>query len=468
MEQLLSEFDGLSLGDARLDRRALKIITKLQEKASESFPAIFENDSELEGFYRFVENPYVRRGPLLDPHIAASIRRAERSGDVIVAHDTTEYVFTGRREGLSESDSWRSTSFFGHTSLAFKANNLEPLGVVRLKTWTRSDEPSKTQLRKAGLPQGFLQYLPSEQDRWFESIRETAELFEQPNSLIHVCDSEGDDYRLLDKINAESFRCVIRAFEDRRIADTEQKIFEFVAQKPILAERVVMLSERSERSPTKKRNQKRKARVAKLEIRSAEIKLCRPKTLSEPIPKTVDVNVVHVFEKNPPADEPPTEWLLYTSEPIASTEQVLSVVDIYRARWGIEEYFKALKTGCSYETRQLESYKTLDTCLALFTPIAWLMLLLRWASRTTPDAPAKDILRRVTLDVLRLETGKAIKTAQEALLAVAKLGGHIKNNGAPGWLVLWRGCRKLALLERGYLHAKTSLSEKARKRCDQS
>lgn len=41
-------------------------------------------------------------------------------------------------------------------------------------------------------------------------------------------------------------------------------------------------------------------------------------------------------------------------------------------------------------------------------------------------------------------------TAREALLAVAALGGHIKNNGDPGWLVLGRGLFDLLLLEMGW------------------
>ena len=36
-----------------------------------------------------------------------------------------------------------------------------------------------------------------------------------------------------------------------------------------------------------------------------------------------------------------------TTEPIDTVEQVLRIVDWYRARWVIEEFFKALKTGCA-------------------------------------------------------------------------------------------------------------------------
>jgi IS4 transposase len=49
--------------------------------------------------------------------------------------------------------------------------------------------------------------------------------------------------------------------------------------------------------------------------------------------------------------------MLYTSEPIDTAEQLLTIVDQYRSRWVIEEFFKALKTGCAFEKRQLESYR---------------------------------------------------------------------------------------------------------------
>jgi len=42
-------------------------------------------------------------------------------------------------------------------------------------------------------------------------------------------------------------------------------------------------------------------------------------------------------------------------------------------------------------------------------------------------------------------------TVDDALLAVAALGGHLKNNGPPGWLVLRRGFEKLHTAEQTWL-----------------
>jgi len=61
--------------------------------------------------------------------------------------------------------------------------------------------------------------------------------------------------------------------------------------------------------------------------------------------------------------------MLFTSEVVERLEDATAVVDHYRARWIIEEYFKALKTGCGFEKRQLTSLLGLLRALALF--IRW-------------------------------------------------------------------------------------------------
>ena len=149
------------------------------------------------------------------------------------------------------------------------------------------------------------------------------------------------------------------------------------------------------------------------------------------------------------------------TEPIATRQQVEKVVDAYRARWTIEEYFKALKTGCAFEKRQLESFTALRNALALFSVIAWRLLLMRTIARTHPSASASTVATARQLRVLRslakLDDPRIrhvqlpqSASAADVLLAVAKLGGHIDQNGPPGWQVLGRGYDSLLLIELGW------------------
>lgn len=63
----------------------------------------------------------------------------------------------------------------------------------------------------------------------------------------------------------------------------------------------------------------------------------------------IDLNVVVVKEDDPPNDRPPIEWVLYTTLPVDTLEDMAKVVRIYELRWLIESFFKYLKSGFKVE-----------------------------------------------------------------------------------------------------------------------
>ena len=180
-----------------------------------------------------------------------------------------------------------------------------------------------------------------------------------------------------------------------------------------------------------------------------------PSTAKAKLPgkSSLSFNVVYVVERRPPAGEPPVEWFLLTDLPVANEEQIAFAVDCYRGRWMIEEYFKALKTGCQYEKRQLESAHSLLNAMAVLAPIAWPELQLRHLARDAPERAASTALSSVQLEVLHAVAKRPLPsspTVKEAMLAIARLGGHLPRNGDPGWLGLGRGMHDLLLLELGW------------------
>jgi hypothetical protein len=175
-------------------------------------------------------------------------------------------------------------------------------------------------------------------------------------------DSEADDYEVLDRLVTAQLRWVIRLSENRLLANAAaggpRKLRDFIANCSVLCERDVHLSRRR-RQPGggRKRGCAREERNATLSISVAQVAFQRPRD-SPADSASVTVNVVIAREHNPPAGVEPVEWILATTEPIDTKAQALKVIDLYRARWRIEEYFKALKTGCAFEKRQLESWHT--------------------------------------------------------------------------------------------------------------
>ena len=85
--------------------------------------------------------------------------------------------------------------------------------------------------------------------------------------------------------------------------------------------------------------------------------------------------------------------------------------------------------------------------LAVFIPMAWQILLIRYVAKEHRTEPATRIFTEVQLKILHKfahrPPPKNKATIYDAMMAVASLGGHIKNNGMPGWMVLGRGYEKL-------------------------
>ena len=210
-------------------------------------------------------------------------------------------------------------------------------------------------------------------------------------------------------------------------------------------------SARRKKGPKHRGYPARRKRPARLSLAATEIVLAP--LITTGCPPRLTLSLVHVFELGPPTGEPAVEWLLLTNLSVATPDALEFVVDTYQARWIVEEYFKALKTGCQYEQRQLGSAHALLNAVAVLVPVAWRLLLLRHLAREDGQRPATDALTPVQVAVLKATAKKplpACPSVRDALLAVAALGGHIKNNGEPGWQVLERGFRDLLILELGW------------------
>ena len=63
----------------------------------------------------------------------------------------------------------------------------------------------------------------------------------------------------------------------------------------------------------------------------------------------VELNVVVVKETSPRTDREPLLWVLFTTLPVDTPEQMAVVVRIYELRWYIECFFKFLKSGFGLE-----------------------------------------------------------------------------------------------------------------------
>jgi hypothetical protein len=167
--------------------------------------------------------------------------------------------------------------------------------------------------------------------------------------------------------------------------------------------------------------------------------------------------VVYAQEVDAPKDVEPVQWILLTSLPVESFNDAWRILGYYEKRWLIEEWHKALKSGCRVEHRQLKSKEGLERITGLFSVIAVRLLQLKSAARTNPDRLAGKIVPRHWIVMLlaarkrRNNTVARTMTIGEFYRELAKLGGFLgrKSDGEPGWITIWRGWQKLYLLVRG-------------------
>ena len=449
-----NEFRDADLGDVRRTKRLQQIATRAEDNPDAGFPQMVASDSELEGVYRLLSNEEVSPDEVIDPHIEATLRRAEAARMCIVIHDTTAFSFGGhaRREGLGMlAGNGHEQGFFAHVSLAVLPDDARtPLGVCALRRLRRFE---RTGVWKHGEER---QSDPNRESlRWEHQLECVEKRCGGRFSAVHIADREADIFDVLALATRLNARFVIRGHHDRTLADAEdERLLTRVRALVPLACKTIELSARHDHGrPLAQRSKHpaRKARRAVISVASCPVSLARPYH-AHAEQDVLDVNVVRVWEHDPVAGEPPVEWILYTSERVDTVEQMFAVVDMYRCRWVIEEFFKALKTGCAFEKRQLESFHALSNALSLFIPVAWKMLLARSLARDDDEAPASILLSPVQLQLLmlRFERSEPIATAKEATYAIAKLGGHLRRNGLPGWQTLARGFEALLLMQVGW------------------
>jgi hypothetical protein len=431
------------------------------------------SDAELEGAYRLMNNEAVTFRALGGAHAEATQQRAEASGRVVVIHDTTTCEFShADAEAIGYLPTGKA-GFFFHASLVIEQRHWRrPLGVIQGEVVVRKQRSGRGSRAQAATGAQTAKWKDRESQRWWRGVKVANDRLKNCQSVLHITDREGDSYELLGTMAQNHFHFIIRAAHDRKARDPEALSEQWSWLKDLVKstegeiERDVPLSTRKPHTAprTNESHPPRKARVARLRFKATSVELRRPKYLHDPLPPALKVNVVHVVEPNPPPEQEPVEWLLFTTESVDTSQQVEAIVDWYRHRWVIEEFNKALKTGCRYELRQFQSRDALLTMLALCLPIACELLWLRSRTRDAPSASAIDVLTPLQLRILRSLGPMKLTldpSAKDALLAVAALGGHQRNNGDPGWQVLYRGMRKLMDYEVGWRAA-------ASETCDQS
>jgi hypothetical protein len=119
--------------------RLERIIEKCAARPDKWLPQILGDASQLEGAYRFLRNEQVSPDALQAAEAEETKLRAVQARRVVIAHDTTTFVFGGDRKALGRMVG-KGRGFLGHFALAIDGAASMPLGVLHEETVVRGDE----------------------------------------------------------------------------------------------------------------------------------------------------------------------------------------------------------------------------------------------------------------------------------------------------------------------------------------
>ena len=84
--------------------------------------------------------------------------------------------------------------------------------------------------------------------------------------------------------------------------------------------------------------------------------------------------------------------MLWTSLPVTSFAEAWQIIEHYERRWLIEEFHKAIKTGCRLEARQFMKAHRLEAVASFTCVLAVRLLQLKTVATTSPDLPAAQVV----------------------------------------------------------------------------
>jgi hypothetical protein len=375
-----------------------------------------------------MSSPQITFEAITKPHYEQT--RAESKGPCLLLNDTTEidYGYESLVEGLGPVGNG-SKGFLLHSALSVRGDG-EVIGLAGQTIRHRKAAPKK-ESRTDRLKRDRESLLwgqvidqvgpPPEGDQW-----------------INVCDRGADNFEVYCKMVLNRHDWVVRAKAMRRTV--------------IAGNKAIFLSRAIEQAPAidgytlTYRSKSHGTRDAQMGVRYTSVTMAAPKLKSPWLKQQgitlIEMYVVEAFEINPPKGVEPLRWVLLTSLPVKRLEDAWRVIEYYEKRWIIEEYHKALKTGCRVEERQYRTSDRLEAVTGILSVTAVRLLQLRSAAKKTPSRPAHQIIPPIWITALKaLRPTATIETVHQFYRQLAGLGGHLlrKSDGEPGWITMWRG-----------------------------
>jgi hypothetical protein len=385
-------------------------------------------------FTRFLRNEKVGVAEMANHAVSRTAMRAT-GREIIVVQDTSELFLGGRRakaNGYGPVGKGGGTrGLLLHAALALDAGNGAILGLVDAQVWNR--DKGKVTPRRSRAP------ADKESQRWLSVAAKAGAALSGARSITVISDRESDIYEHFAQRPA-NIELIVRSNWNRKIeleSGVSTQLAVFVDDLP----EAVRFSVKIPAAPG------RKERTAELALRFSPVTLCRPHPSPAPdLPDRIRLTVVDVRElPSNEYDGEPIHWRLLTTHVLRSPKRARWIVDLYRKRWIIEEFFRTLKSaGFGIEEADIGEPEVMMKFVAAAAVAAvTIMQLVRARDGTTEEelVEAFEPDDRPVLEALSSQLEGATEkqknphpkgTLAFAAWVVARLGGWTAYYGKPG------------------------------------
>lgn len=444
-------FGNCALGDKRLTRRLVKISNQLLNCQDISLAQSCEGEGALiEGSYRFVRNERFTAAQIASGGYDVTGYLAQTVPLLLAIEDSTSLSYThsvSEELGLTGNNKRaKKRGYIVHSTMLMDAEKEKTLGLITQERWCRPVESfgkRKTRTKTA--------YEEKESYKWEKNSQELEKrLGSKLADTISICDREADIYEYIQYKVMKGHRFIVRASHDRRLKDATEELFEHVGNEKNIGTYKVEIAQKAQR----------KKRTVELEVRAKEVTLKPPKRRADALTKLQEItlNVVIVKEKEP-STEQVLEWVLLTTEPISSFDEVRKITRYYELRWRVEDFHKAWKSGSGVEKLRMQYACNLEKMIVILSFLAIRLLQLKEyfePEQITLDendvcVSCEELLTEIEWKVLwkTVEKDKNLPlippNAAWAYQAIAKLGGwsNSKKTGKASWATIWNGWSRL-------------------------
>jgi hypothetical protein len=445
-------FGSAQLGDRRRTRRLVHTANLIAQHPGGTLPQELRDPAALDGLYRLAETPSCTHDAVLQPHRQLTRQRMRDCDDVVlIIQDTTLLDYTTIHSLRGElgiiGKGHHAHGYLCHNSLAITATSRQVLGLAHQILFRREPAPPGESRAQRRARQG------RESRLW---TRASHALPAAPDGKlwVEVCDRGADIFEYIDQKHLAGGHYLVRSSHNRWVQivgddgpPQRHKLHDYARSLPAWGCKTVQVPPQGQQP----------ARTAKLVLSAAAVTLIPPRRKrGEHRREKLPSFVVVAREVEVPEGVEPIQWILLTDLEVNDLADVVRILHWYGGRWTVEDYHKALKTGCGVETLQLTTADRLQPVLALLSVVAVSLLQLRDADRSAGAEvrPATELFSEDAVAVLagwRFGVVRTDLTIRQFTLALARLGGHQnrRGDGPPGLLVLWRGWTELQAMLRG-------------------